>query len=301
MKFVQANNYTKGRLRPIRLIVIHDMESPEKGDTAEAVARYFATTTRQASAHYNIDNNSIVQSVRDKDTAWAAKNANADGLHIEHAGFAKQNRHEWTDRYSRAMLALSAKLVAKKCLQYDIPVRKLSWQEIDAGKKGICGHWDVTLWCQKTGRPNSGHHDPGDDFPWDVYIGMVKAEVAALQKKPYTKKRIAALAAAVGLSVAVFSGITQVNDPKPAPKPSPTTTASPTPSKSATPKPSPTKTTAKPKPTKPASKKFVTVRRGQTLGEIAVENRTTVKRLAALNPSIKNLSLIYPGQRIRVR
>lgn len=41
------------------------MEAPEKSTTAEAVARYFATTATPASAHYNVDDDSIVQSVRE--------------------------------------------------------------------------------------------------------------------------------------------------------------------------------------------------------------------------------------------
>ena len=43
--FVQARNYTRGRSNPIDVIVIHTMESPEKPDTAESVANWFAGST----------------------------------------------------------------------------------------------------------------------------------------------------------------------------------------------------------------------------------------------------------------
>jgi hypothetical protein len=50
--FVQARNYTRGRSNPIDVIVVHTMESPEKPDTAESVAAWFAgSTAPQASAH----------------------------------------------------------------------------------------------------------------------------------------------------------------------------------------------------------------------------------------------------------
>ena len=79
--FVQARNYTRGRSNPIDVIVIHTMESPEKPDTAESVAAWFAAATApQASAHYCIDANSIVECVRDTDVAWHAPGANHNGL-----------------------------------------------------------------------------------------------------------------------------------------------------------------------------------------------------------------------------
>lgn len=46
--------------------------------------------------------------------------------------------------------------------------------------------------------------------------------------------------------------------------------------------------------------KYHKVSKGDTLSGIAVRYRTTVQRLAQLNPSIKNINLIYPGQSIRI-
>jgi hypothetical protein len=102
--FVQARNYTPTYrdTRPIRVFVVHDMEAPEKGDTAESVAAYFAgSNAPQASAHYCIDSNSVVQCVRDSDVAWAAPNANHDGLHFEHAGYASQIMKDWLDPFGK--------------------------------------------------------------------------------------------------------------------------------------------------------------------------------------------------------
>jgi len=62
MDFIKAKNYTEGRDSSIDLLVIHTMEAPEKGETAENIASWFAgANAPQASAHYCIDANSVVQ------------------------------------------------------------------------------------------------------------------------------------------------------------------------------------------------------------------------------------------------
>src|SRR3954454_1733449 len=120
--FVQARNFTKGRSNAIDVIVIHTMESPEKPDTAESVAAWFAgATAPQASAHYCIDSNSIVECVRDTDVAWHAPGAKHNGLGLERCGRAAQSPADWTNEYSTKLLELSAELVAQKCTKYDIP------------------------------------------------------------------------------------------------------------------------------------------------------------------------------------
>ena len=80
LPFIQAKHYTPADGRVVKLIVIHVMEAPEKGNTAESVANYFATTDVVASAHYNVDENSIVHCVQDKDVAYGAPGANRSGI-----------------------------------------------------------------------------------------------------------------------------------------------------------------------------------------------------------------------------
>ena len=45
---------------------------------------------------------------------------------------------------------------------------------------------------------------------------------------------------------------------------------------------------------------YYCVVKGDTLSEIAMRYGTSVNRLMALNPNIKNPNLIYPGQYIRI-
>lgn len=168
---VQAKHFYRGRRSPIRLWVVHDMEAPERSSTAEAVANYFKRGTVKASAHYNIDNDSIVPSVAVGDTAFHAPGANTDGIGVEHAGYARQIRAEWLDPFGNAMLDLSAKLFVDVAVPLGIPPVKLSIEQVRDGKtKGICGHWDVS---KAFGR--SSHWDPGHEFPYDVYISRIRA------------------------------------------------------------------------------------------------------------------------------
>ena len=45
---------------------------------------------------------------------------------------------------------------------------------------------------------------------------------------------------------------------------------------------------------------YYTVKKGDTLGAIALKYNTTVAKLMALNPQIKNANLIYVGDVIRL-
>lgn len=173
LPFIQARWFYRGRRIGIELIVLHDMEAPETDTMAESVARNFAVTPRKVSAHYCVDNDSVVQCVKDSDTAWTAPGANANGLHVEHAGYASQRREDWQDGYSSAELALSAMLVRSKCNQYGIPKEFVDVAGLKAGKKGITTHAAVSQAFKL-----SDHTDPGPGFPMDVYLAMVRSGVA---------------------------------------------------------------------------------------------------------------------------
>jgi N-acetyl-anhydromuramyl-L-alanine amidase AmpD len=173
MRFVQARNYTRDRTSSIDVLVIHTMENAEKPDGAENIASWFAgSTAPEASAHYCIDANSIVQCVRDEDVAWHAPGANHDGLGFEHAGTAKQTGRDWQDDFSRAMLARSAELVAEKCAQYKIPPVWLYPPDLQAGRRGITSHNNVS---KAFGR--STHWDPGEGFNVQRYLRLVRKKL----------------------------------------------------------------------------------------------------------------------------
>ena len=168
--YVQARYYTRGRSGGIRGATIHDMEAPEKGGTAESTAHYFQVITHPASAHYNCDNDSIVQSVRDGDTAYHAPGVNHCHLGFEHAGYARQSAVDWHDPYSWAMLQRSAALLAKKAQQYGFPIVFIDRNDLKAGRlDGVTTHNEVTLAFHK-----STHTDPGPGFPMTEYLAMAR-------------------------------------------------------------------------------------------------------------------------------
>ncbi len=177
--FKQARSYTQvyGPQRKIDLIVLHSMEASEASTTAEAVANWFASPgAPRASAHYCIDDDSIVQCVRDADIAWAAPGSNGNGLQIEHAGYARQTREQWLDPFSSRMLELSAKLVARACALYQIPPVFIDREGLKRKERGITTHNEVTWAFRK-----STHTDPGRHFPMDHYLDLVKTELKMIE------------------------------------------------------------------------------------------------------------------------
>lgn len=177
--FVQAKYFAavpRDTPRTVRVIVIHDMEYPEKLTAAEEVAEYFRTMPdhRPASAHICVDADSIVQCVHDRDVAYAAPGCNHDGIQIELAGYGRQSRADWLDDYSARLLDRAANATAQYCVKFDIPPVLLTDEQLRAGDRGIVGH----AWVSRVYR-ESDHTDPGVNFPWDIFMGNVAAYYAA--------------------------------------------------------------------------------------------------------------------------
>jgi N-acetyl-anhydromuramyl-L-alanine amidase AmpD len=177
IRYVPARHLTPANRTKIALIVIHTAECAEVSTAAENLQTWTAgANASQASWHYAVDNDSITQSVLEKDVAWHAGPVNGFSIGIEHAGRASQDAAGWDDEYSRAVLENSAHLAAEICKRYGIPVVRLSAEDLKAGKRdGFTGHVDVTNGL--TG--GKGHMDPGKAFPWDAYLARVRELVDA--------------------------------------------------------------------------------------------------------------------------
>lgn len=171
--FIQAANCGPVRTGALDYIIIHTMEAPEKPKTARKVAEWFGgPSAPKASAHFCVDDKEAIQCVRENVVAWAAPGANGRGIHIEHAGFAAQTGAQWGDEYSKAVLILSAHVAAGVCRRYNIPVARLSVSDLLGLKaRGFAGHIDVT----NAFNNGKGHTDPGPNFPWDMYLALVRS------------------------------------------------------------------------------------------------------------------------------
>lgn len=129
--FVQAHssNYTKGRTRAIDRIVMH--YTAGDGDTAKGNGKYFAGANRKSSAHYFVDENTIVQSVKEGDTTWHAGNWD---MNCRSIGIEMCSRKDSRGNYyiPDATVKRAAELVRELMAKYDIPVT------------GVIRHYDVT-------------------------------------------------------------------------------------------------------------------------------------------------------------
>lgn len=172
VRFVQAKSYRAAGRSAVDLVVIHTMEASKTLRTAENVAAWFAgKSAPEASAHYCVDADSIVQCVLERDVAHHAPGANRTGIGVELAGYARQTPADWDDPYNREMLARAAELVAGICARWSIPVVHLTPAELVAGGRGIVGHAD----CTAGFRTRGGHMDPGPSFPWSAFLEAVRA------------------------------------------------------------------------------------------------------------------------------
>lgn len=137
--FKQCNsrNYRKGRDFPINWICLHF--TANNGDTAQNNADYFAREGGlNASAHYFVDTERIVQSVKDGDTAWHCGRErggsyyndcrNANSIGIEMCSVKRNGVYVIPEDTMKRAAKLTRELMAK----YHVPVSR------------VCRHYDVT-------------------------------------------------------------------------------------------------------------------------------------------------------------
>nr|WSW65992.1 amidase [Streptomyces sp. NBC_00995] len=140
------NNFATGRTAAIDKVVIHVTQGSYAGTIS-----WFRDPVSEVSSHYVVrsSDGQITQMVRDSDTAYHARSANASSLGIEHEGFIDDP--SW---FTDAMYRSSAALTAHLCDRYGIP----------KDRAHIMGHVDV---------PGNDHTDPGPYWDWDRYMELV--------------------------------------------------------------------------------------------------------------------------------
>lgn len=139
MTFKQCNssNYRAGREFAINWICLHFTSN--NGDTAQNNADFFARESGlRASAHYFVDPNGVVQSVKDGDTAWHCGRErggsyyndcrNANSIGIEMCSVKRNGVYVIPEDTMKRAAKLTRELMAK----YHVPVSR------------VCRHYDVT-------------------------------------------------------------------------------------------------------------------------------------------------------------
>jgi hypothetical protein len=167
--FPAAHSSGPRQASQIKIIVLHSTE----GDTAAGAASWFHNPASGASTQIVCDDKIVYRCVADLVIPWAAPGANHQGLHIEHAGYAKWNWAKWMTH--RNMLKRSAYQAARWCKRYSIPPVWLSPDDLKAGKKGFTSHLNCTL-----AFPGGSHTDPGPGFPRWYYLRLVKGYLKGL-------------------------------------------------------------------------------------------------------------------------
>lgn len=180
LQFVRPRSYTTSNRASVQLIVIHTTEGSAHSASAEDGAAYDARRPDGTSTHYFHDNSSTVQCVLTKDIAHTARSqGNRRG--VQHELCTRAGTAKWSDAYHQAMLKRAAKQAARDARKWQIPVRHLTVAEVAAGKKGFCGHYDIT---RAFPQDNGSHTDPGSNFPWSQFLDMVRAELAPAPAPP---------------------------------------------------------------------------------------------------------------------
>lgn len=115
-KFIQSPHFNSRNGARINRIVLHYTTSPNVDGTIS----WFQDPRSKVSAHYVIARNGdIYQMVRDADSAWHARSANAESIGIEHsAGLDDQ----MTPEQEASSIAL---------LRWLVGVYKLRWEDVD--------------------------------------------------------------------------------------------------------------------------------------------------------------------------
>ncbi|QHF93265.1 nucleoside transporter [Streptomyces sp. NHF165] len=148
-KWVPAdgNNFSAGRAEKLDKIVIHVTQGSYAGSIS-----WFQNPEAQVSAHYVVrsSDGEVTQMVRDADTAYHARSANASSLGIEHEGYI-DDPSWFTDAMYRSSAALTRHLADAHGIPKD--------------REHIIGHSEA---------PGNDHTDPGPHWDWDTYMALVQ-------------------------------------------------------------------------------------------------------------------------------
>jgi hypothetical protein len=153
-------------------ICIHTTENPITSraiDVAEWQAR-----TQTGSYNELVDaKQNVVICNTDDWSVWATGNKGNDLLlHLSFVARASMTRAEWLAQMP--MLETGADRAARWVKKYNFPIKKVAVSALP----GFVGHVDTRAW------GGTDHTDPGVNFPWDVFLQLVKDRVSGATQPP---------------------------------------------------------------------------------------------------------------------
>ena len=163
-----GDHFYRTRRSPLRVIVVHITASIEDLDytddqSAEATARYAATTKRKVSWHSGSDADSHLNLLPASYTAFHCQDYNSFSYGHEISKRTTDWTHadpEWVAR----TLTHAALAVAPVAREHGIPFIRQSRAAIDRGAKGFAAHADLDP---------KRRTDPGADFPWGRFLDLM--------------------------------------------------------------------------------------------------------------------------------
>lgn len=143
---------------PCRYITIHNTGNYREGAGAAAQASYLKTVNDTVSWHYSVDDKSIYQHLPDDETAYHAGDGSGDGnrksIGIEICVNPDSNLLAATDR--------AARLVARLCKKYDIPLANVVQHN----------HW--------SGKNCPAELRAGKPYSWEAFLKRIAVEMELL-------------------------------------------------------------------------------------------------------------------------
>ena len=196
-KLLTPYNFSdRNDIRHIKYIVIHFFGAL---GSAESVARYFYNAYRGTSAHYNLDDNSIVwQSVEDEDVAWhcgttgtyfhpECRNSNSIGIEVRpyklnaaRADFAEDRDWYFTEQTIKNLIELVRYLMEKYNVAPECVIR----------------HYDVThKYCPRPymGDDINTYYNTTGNEQWDIFKTKLLSDGSEEEDMDVTKLDISQL------------------------------------------------------------------------------------------------------------
>lgn len=181
----QAFHVSAGSNLPVKRIVIHATCPPglpwpnaSASGQAAATAGYFTQPSSGGSAHYICDVAGEEHCVADQAVAWHAP-PNPGSIGIEICGQSTYSRDQWLSPQVWPAVHLAATRTRELADRHGVPLERVDAGQLEGGRRGICGHADVTAaWHQ------SDHTDPGPNFPWPEFMAVVAGGVQPIPPIP---------------------------------------------------------------------------------------------------------------------